>query len=110
VKRKIVDFLFNAKYRFDLGLQLLVFINFSMMCATTLKVFGIRGWFVLPLIVLAFLLVWLMGYVLDKYIRMQRKTEQQSMERSYAWELHRENIENVKEILSILKNKVKESS
>jgi hypothetical protein len=105
MKKWIVQFLFRQKYRFDLGIQLLVFVNFAMMCATMLKVFGIRGYWMLPLIVLAFFTVWGMGWFLDVVVKMQRKTEWQATQRSYTWQRFEENFAKLDEILKRLEEK-----
>ena len=57
-----------------------------------------------PLIVVAFFAVWFAGYVLDKYVRIQRKQEQQAMDRSYQWELFYKLFKDVEEIKTILNN------
>lgn len=102
MKQWFVNFIFNQKYRFDLGLQLLVFINFAMMAITMLKVLGISGWYAIPFIPIAFFSVWGMGYVLDKHVRMQRHIEQQSAERSYTWEEFQKQFKKIDEILKRL--------
>ena len=105
MKKWLVNFVFSQKYRFDLGLQLLVFVNFAMMCATMLKVFQIRGYWMLPLIVIAFIAVWVVGYILDKYVNMQRHTEQQSVVRSYSWELILKSQQDIRDIKKMLEGK-----
>jgi hypothetical protein len=75
------------------------------MCATFLKVFGIRGYWMIPLIVVSFFAVWVVGYILDKYVNMQRHTEQQAVGRSYSWELILKSQQDIRDIKKLLEEK-----
>ena len=84
------DFVFRQKYRFDLGLQFLVFVNFALLVITAGdKLRQLFGWktseSLLLLLPLAFIATWGFGYFLDKVVRSPQAQERQSISRSEAW-------------------------
>lgn len=79
-------------------------LNFALMSATTLKVFGFRGYWMFALIPLAFLVVWTVGYFFDR-AKVSRANEEQSLNRSIAWEWRLKDREMLKEILRELRKR-----
>lgn len=85
------DFFFAQKYRFDLGIQFLVFVNFALLVVTASdklkQTFGIphTSDLLLVAIPLAFVGVWLVGYVLDRFVKSPQTYEREYLRRSPAW-------------------------
>jgi hypothetical protein len=102
MRDKILKWFFKQQYRFGLAMQLMVFINFAMMSATTFKVFGFRGYWMFLFVPCAFALVWLFGLFLDKYIKMQEYTEKQLADRGYNI---REILKQFEEIKRLIQSK-----
>ena len=68
--RKVRNWIWNQKYRVQLGMQWLVIVNFSLLLITVSKALGLRAGAVLAIAVpLGFIGMWLFGYVLDKIVR-----------------------------------------
>ncbi len=90
--RKVRDGFYAQKYRFDQGIQFLVFLNFALLVVTAsdkLKAFfGIDNtpMLVVGLILLAFVGVFVFGYVLDRFVRQQQRQEIEAGKRSYLWQ------------------------
>lgn len=87
---KLREFFFKQKYRFDLGLQFLVFINFALLIITASdKIRTILNLktteLILILLPLAFIGTWLFGYFLDRVVKSPQAQERQSIGRSEAW-------------------------
>lgn len=104
--KKLRRVFYSQKYRFDLGLQLLTFVNFALLVITasqTLKSFFGIGKITDLLIIslpLAFIGVWIVGYFLDTVVKQQQQTEEEYSKRSILWQ---KNFEQQKQILTELK-------
>lgn len=83
---------FAQKYRFDLGLQFLVFLNFALLILTASdKLKALLGLdriseVVLVMIPVGFVGAWAFGYFLDKVARAPQTTERESLKRSISWQ------------------------
>ena len=81
----------TQKYRFDMGMAFMVFVNFTLLIITAsdkLKLYfnvGNTGGLLMIGIPLAFFSVWAFGYFLDKTVKMQYHYEQVSAQRSPLW-------------------------
>ena len=87
---KFREFFFRQKYRFDLGLQFLVFVNFALLIITASdkikSVFNLKTTdLVVLLLPLAFIGTWLFGYILDNFVKSPQAQERQAVGRSEAW-------------------------
>ena len=97
---------YSQKYRFDLGLQLLTFVNFALLVITASQT--LKAYFGIPKITdllviaipLAFIGVWVVGYFLDTVVKQQQQTEEEYSKRSVLWQ---KNFEQQKQILDELK-------
>lgn len=98
MKKKLAIFrhsFFREKYRFDQGNAFLVFVNFTMLVTSLVR--QSRGdesmvyWYVL----FALAGTWLLGYFLDKIVRVQDASERVAVKRSPIW---KENFHHHKEI------------
>lgn len=104
---------FAQKYRFDLGIQFLTFVNFALLVVTAsdkLQQFlGIKhtGELLLALIPLAFLGVWVFGYFMDKTVKMQAQAEEQLGRRSPLWGKTFDELEAVRKDLKDIKEQLK---
>ncbi len=100
-------FLLNQKYRFDLGHQFFVFLNFTLLviaASDKLRYYTNipRTWMLVAVIVpFAFLAVWLFGFFLDKIVRYSETYNQLATRRNpHA----NEQLERLKRIESMLEN------
>ncbi|MGC8851124.1 MAG: hypothetical protein ACP5O3_02725 [Candidatus Micrarchaeia archaeon] len=86
------NFFFTQKYRFDLGLQFLVFVNFALLILTAsdkLKVFlGLEhvSEVITVMIPLGFVGAWAFGYFLDRVVKSPQTAEREALKRSVAWQ------------------------
>ena len=96
------DFLFAQKYRFDQGLQFLVFVNFALLILTAsdkLKViFGLNriSEVAALMVVLGFVGTWAFGLFLDKIVHSQQSTESETLKRSLLWQRNFAELEGLK--------------
>lgn len=80
---KLISFLVTQKFRFDLGISFIVFINFALLAITASeqvqKLFTNWGIsfdlysIIIYIILAAFFCTWMIGYVLDKVIKYQER-------------------------------------
>ena len=77
---------FREKYRFDQGDAFLVFLNFALLVVSLVHQGNgpesMIWWFVL----IGFTGTWLLGYFLDKVVRVQDAVERVSLKRSPIWQ------------------------
>ena len=107
--RKVRQFFFAQKYRFDLGLQFMVFVNFVLLVITASD--KLKQWLgieriselVLLFIPAAFVGTLLFGYFLDKIVKMQTQTEEQYGQRSPLWRKTFEELAAIRSDLRELK-------
>ena len=77
---------FREKYRFDQGNGFLTFVNFSLLVISLVKSSGgDEGW-IPTYVILGFLGTWFLGFLLDKYVRIQDAQEKVSLQRSPLWQ------------------------
>ena len=101
-------FFFNQKYRFDLGHQFLVFINFALLviaASDKLRYYTNvpRTWMLVAVAVpLGFLGVWLVGTFLDKVIRYGQAYNIEATKRSPIWDEQRQRLARIEEKLDQL--------
>lgn len=105
---KLRDFFFRQKYRFDLGLQFLVFLNFALLVVTASdklrQYFGLKASeSLLILLPAAFVATWLFGFFLDKVVKSPQAQERQSLERSHAWKRLYRKLDSIEEKLKNIK-------
>lgn len=111
--RGIRDAFYAQKYRFDLGIQFLVFINFALLVVTAsdkLKPFlGIEntGWLVVILIPSAFVGVFVFGYFLDVLVKQQQRQEIESGKRSVLWQQNFREQAQILQAISELRKELK---
>ena len=100
---RIRNVLWNQKYRFQLGQQWLVFVNFALLLITVAKSLGLKaGPVLLIAIPCGFLGMWLWGFFLDVVVKQGQNDEREALKRSPAWRLHQENnrlLKGIKEEL-----------
>jgi len=107
---KIRDFLVLAKYRFDIGMTFIVFLNFSLLIITASD--NLKGYFNIStsalymiLLPIAFLGNYIFGYLLDKISKYQKEYIRNSHSRSPQI---MEILESVREIKNELKRRKNE--
>ncbi|NYZ75479.1 hypothetical protein H0O03_04440 [Candidatus Micrarchaeota archaeon] len=104
--RRARNFFFAQKYRFDLGLQFLVFLNFALLILTASdKLKAILGLehiteVILVMIPVGFVGAWAFGWFLDKVVHSPQTTERETVKRSLVW---KENFQKLDEIDAELK-------
>lgn len=89
--KKIRESFFKQKYRFDLGYSFMVFLNFTLLIVTASD--KLKTAFDIPsikelliiLVPMGFLGMWVMGYILDRFVKSQHYQENESISRSPAW-------------------------
>ena len=83
MKKKIITFIVKQKFRFDLAMTLMTFINFALLAVTAsssiqafltkiginFNLYSVVGYIIL----ISFGLVWLCGYILDKVVNYQEE-------------------------------------
>lgn len=90
VLTKVRDGFFKSKYQFDLGMQFMVFVNFTLLIMTAsdkLKIYIPLSTtkLVMIFVPLIFFCMWLFGFFLDKIVKSQHYQESESLARSPAW-------------------------
>lgn len=76
---------FREKYRFDQGNAFLVFVNFALLVVTLAKQNGNPNMTTLY-VSLGLLGTWLLGYILDKIVKVQDAQEKIVLMRSPIWQ------------------------
>lgn len=76
---------FREKYRFDQGNAFLVFLNFTMLVTSLVKQSHGNQSLVAWYVVLGFTGTWILGYFLDKIVRVQDASERVAFKRSPIW-------------------------
>jgi len=80
-KKSIIHFLVTQQFRFQLGISMLVFINFALLSITasehiqkfvnkfgvSVDIYSAIGY----IIIFAFFMTWLLGYIMDRVIKYQ---------------------------------------
>lgn len=103
---KSIEYIFKQKYRFDIGLTFLTFLNFTLLVITASEklksIFGIEriSELIIILVPLAFFGVWFLGYFMDRFVHFHARTEQEYSKRSYVW---RKNFDELNAIRAELK-------
>jgi hypothetical protein len=88
IKQRLGEFrysFFREKYRFDQGNAFLVFLNFSMLVTSLVKQNHGSQNMVLWYVVMGFAGTWILGYFLDKIVRVQDASERVAFKRSPIW-------------------------
>lgn len=107
--RKIRNGFFAQKYRFDLGLQFLVFLNFALLILTASdKLKALLGLehiseVVIVMIPLGFVGAWAFGYFLDKIAHSPQTSERETLKRSVAWQENFEKLDRLQEEVRALR-------
>jgi len=108
---------FREKYRFDQGNAFLVFFNFSLLVISVVKQYG-GSQSSIPIYVTAGLFgTWFLGYVLDKFIKVQDAQERVALKRSPIWKENfnrhdehnkalREAIQRLEDLESLIRNEI----
>ena len=77
---------FREKYRFDQGNAFLVFVNFSLLVASLVTQNSGNSSFIKYYIAGGLLGTWLLGYFLDRVVRVQDIQEKVYLKRSPIWQ------------------------
>lgn len=105
-------FLFQQKYRFDLGYQFLAFINFSLLVITASDKLMYytnipRTWVLLVVFVpLAFAAVWVFGMFLDKVVRYSQAYTMAAAERNPLWDMQVAHMNRIEARLDQIQKKL----
>ena len=99
------QFLFRAKYRFDLGTSFLSIINLALVAiAAGDKIYSLTKIptkdIVVMLVPATLMLVWLFGFILDKYMKMGELYTRETNNRN---EMLCEVLERIKEVEKAIK-------
>lgn len=106
-------FFFNQKYRFDLGHQFLVFLNFTLLviaASDKLRAYTnvSRTWMlVLIAVPSAFAGVWLFGLFLDKVIRYGQAYTLESSKRNPLWDEQKQMLARIEASLAEIQLKIR---
>ena len=77
---------FREKYRFDQGNAFLVFINFALLVASLVNQNNGNGNLIKYYVATGLLGTWLLGYFLDRVVRVQDIQEKVYLKRSPIWQ------------------------
>lgn len=111
--RSVRDSFYSLKYRFDQGIQFLVFVNFALLIVTAsdkLKpFFGIEStpMLVLFLIAASFVGVFVFGFFLDVFAKQQQRQEMELGKRSFLWQRDYDQGEKILKEIAELKKQLK---
>ncbi|MFC1520875.1 hypothetical protein ACFL6Y_00555 [Elusimicrobiota bacterium] len=109
-------FMFNQKYRFDLGHQFMVFLNFSLLviaASDKLRYYtGVsRTWILLlSAIPFAFAGVWLFGLFLDKVVKYGQAYNIESIKRNPNWQEHVDQMNRIEQDLVLIREKLTQAT
>ena len=100
--KKVREWFFKQKYRFDIGLQFMVFLNFTLLVVTASdklkQIIPIDTRYLLVILVpSAFIGMWLFGYILDKFVKSQHFAESEYYERSPLWKGLYERLDRIEQ-------------
>jgi hypothetical protein len=106
---------FREKYRFDQGNAFLVFLNFTLLVISLVRQSHGDKNMILYYIILGFIGTWILGYFLDKVVRVQDAQEKIAFKRSPIWQEnfnyhhnHKSKINEVNKKLEKIEKIVKE--
>jgi len=106
---------FREKYRFDQGNAFLVFLNFTLLVISLVRQSHGNENMILYYIILGFIGTWILGYFLDKVVRVQDAQEKIAFKRSPIWQEnfnhhhnHKSKINEVNKKLEKIEKIVKE--
>lgn len=105
-------FLFNQKYRFDLGYQFMVFLNFTLLliaASDKLRYYSHipRTWvLILVAVPIGFAGVWIFGFLLDKFVRYGQAYNIESAKRNPVWDEQRDSLKRIEDDLRALRQKL----
>jgi len=88
IKQKLAIFrysFFREKYRFDQGNAFLVFLNFTMLVTSLVRQSHGNQSMIAWYVVMGFTGTWILGYFLDKIVRVQDASERVAFKRSPIW-------------------------
>lgn len=109
VKKQLSTFrqhFFREKYRFDQGNAFLVFLNFSLLVTSLVKQSNGDQNMIIWYVILGFLGTWLLGYILDKFIKVQDAQEKVAVKRSPIWKKNFDHHETIDQKLDDLHEKI----
>ena len=107
---RIRSVLWAQKYRFQLGQQWLVFVNFALLLVAVSKSMDLRaGPILLVAVPFGFVAMWAWGWFLDVVVKQAQMDEREAIRRSPAMQLHEENNRLIKQLRSDLAIYVKEN-
>ena len=107
------EWFFAQKYRFDLGLQFLVFVNFALLIITASEklkaVFGLEHIteLLMVLLPLGFFGAWGFGWFMDSVVKAQTQAEFESGKRSPLWQKSFQASEETRKEVRDLKREIK---
>jgi hypothetical protein len=105
IKPYLLDFrksFFREKYRFDQGNAFLIFVNFALLVANMVTMNGGNVSNTKFFIVLGLGGTWLLGYFLDRIVKVQEIQEKTTLSRSPLWQDNFTDHENQNEKLERL--------
>jgi len=88
IKQKLSEFrysFFREKYRFDQGNAFLIFLNFSLLVISLVKQNNGNPSMIAWYVIIGFAGTWLLGFYLDKIVRVQDISERVAFKRSPIW-------------------------
>lgn len=113
--RKARDFAAEQWWRFLLGLQMLTLVNFVLLVITAsdkLKVVipvDYTAELVLLLVPLALIGAWLVGLVLEKYVKFPQAQERAAKKRSPTWSENFEKLDRISKKLDRMEKQLEKS-
>lgn len=97
---------FREKYRFDQGNAFLVFVNFALLVATLVNQSGGDRSNTKFYIISGLIATWLLGYVLDRVVRVQDAQERVALKRSPIWQENFQRHDQIEEQIRQLNSKL----
>lgn len=109
VKKRLSRFrmiFFREKYRFDQGNAFLVFVNFALLVTSLVNQSGGSKDQARYYVVVGLLGTWLLGYILDRVIKVQDAQEKVALKRSPIWRENFDRHDNLNNKIDALNKKM----
>lgn len=99
---------FREKYRFDQGNAFLVFLNFSLLVISLVKQSNGNSQMISWYVLLGFLGTWILGYFLDRVVKVQEASEKVVLKRSPIWKVNFDHHDDLNQKITSVDDKIED--